>query len=78
MIPILEKRVTDIIEALIKNGIQFFGTGGALGFDALAAECVLKCRERHPQIRLILVLPCGDQDRMWKEEERIRYAKVKA
>ena len=45
------------IIAQIDKGIQFFGAGGALGFDTLAAQTVLKLKKNHPNIKLILVLP---------------------
>ena len=39
----LEKTIID----QINNGIKFFGAGGALGFDALAAQTVLKLGSVH-------------------------------
>ena len=45
---------------LIHRGYQFFGAGGALGFDTLAAMSVLKLKKDYPHIKLILVLPCRD------------------
>ena len=45
------------IEALIKRCVVYFGVGGALGFDTIAAEAVLELRKKYPQIRLILVSP---------------------
>ena len=48
----LEKTITNLID----RGIRYFGTGGAWGFDALAAKTVLKLRQQYPHIRLILVL----------------------
>ena len=38
-----------------------------MGFDTLAAQMVLRLRERYPQIRLILVLPCRNQTRGWSQ-----------
>jgi hypothetical protein len=34
-------RLRNEIERLIKNGYVFFGAGGALGFDTMAADTVL-------------------------------------
>ena len=53
-----------------------FYAGGALGFDTLAAQAVLKARRFHPQIRLILALPCRNQDVRWKEADRLLYASI--
>ena len=51
----------------------YFGAGGALGFDTLAALTVLRLREEFPQIRLILVLPCRNQTNGWREEDVQKY-----
>lgn len=34
-----------MVTALIESGICFFGAGGAIGFDTLAAEAVLNLRK---------------------------------
>ena len=47
------------------KGIRTFNCGGALGFDTLAARAVLKKREECPDVRLVLILPCTDQARLW-------------
>lgn len=58
-------QLIDEIKSLLEAGYRYFGAGGALGFDTLAAQAVLKLREEYPQIRLILVLPCKEQTRGW-------------
>ena len=65
------------IEALINEGYCYFGSGGALGFDTIAAISVLKLRIKYPFIRLILVLPCLSQTRNWKFEDKQTYEKIK-
>lgn len=70
----LEKAIINQIE----NGIQFFGAGGARGFDALAARTVLKLKKRYPDIKLILVLPCRDQAKKWPSEDVEEYERIKA
>ena len=64
-LPKISKRLEDALATLIEQGYRYFGAGGALGFDTLAAQAVLRLRERYPQIRLILVLPCLNQTRGW-------------
>lgn len=54
-------RLRKVIKELVKQGIVFYGVGGALGFDTLAAQTVLDMKKEYPQLRLILVLPCEDQ-----------------
>ena len=65
------------IENLIKNGYRYFGTGGALGFDTIAALVVLKLKERYPDIKLILVLPCQPQTKGWRKEDVEIYEEIK-
>lgn len=68
-----------VLEDLIDSGYRFFGAGGAIGFDTIAAQTVLKLKaEKYPQIRLILVLPCRNQAEMWKAENRRIYEEIKA
>ena len=66
-----------IIEEQIKAGVVFYGAGGALGFDALAAQTVLEMKKEYPQLRLILVLPCEDQTRGWRSEDIAVYEDIK-
>lgn len=65
------------IETLIKEGYCYFGSGGALGFDTIAAISVIKLRKKYPFIRLILVLPCLSQTRNWMLEDKKTYEKIK-
>ena len=54
----LQKRLQKTVKGLLKQGVTIFYTGGALGFDTLAAQAVLNARRFHPQVKLILALPC--------------------
>ena len=47
------------------KGCRRFVAGGALGFDTCAAKEVLKFRMSHPDVSLVLFLPCLDQDAGW-------------
>ena len=71
-------RVTEkIVETAIEDGYRFFGAGGALGFDTIAALVVLKLKERYPDIKLILVLPCLTQTKGWTKEDVAIYEDIK-
>ena len=75
----LKKNLTSTLRSLIsEGGIQYFGYGGALGFDMLCAECVLELKGEFPHISLILVAPCADQCKGWQESEVLRYESLKA
>ena len=66
-----------MIEA-IEQGYRYFGAGGALGFDTLAAQTVLELKSEYPEIKLILVLPCKNQTRGWEQADIEEYERIKA
>ena len=74
----IKNRLESIVTSLHHRGIYYYGAGGALGFDTLAAEAVLRLRERYPALRLILVLPCRDQTRGWRPEDVRRYERIRS
>lgn len=61
------------LRSLIGKGIRYFGSGGARGFDLMAADAVLQLKKEFPHIRLIMVLPCRDQIRGWRGEDIRHY-----
>ena len=66
-----------MIEA-IEQGYRYFGAGGALGFDTLAAQTVLELKSEYPEIKLILVLPCKNQTRGWEQADIEEYEQLEA
>ena len=75
---ILAKNLNATIEYLIKTGYRYFGAGGALGFDTMAAQCILKLKEKYPHIKLILVLPCLSQADHWSHNDITIYETIKS
>ena len=73
----LARRLEATVEELIRAGVRYFGAGGALGFDTLAAQTILKLRTQYSQVKLILVLPCETQTRGWPEEDVRIYEEIK-
>ena len=61
----LTNELDRVIADLYSLGADTFISGGALGFDTMAAQTVLEPREGHPEIRLELVLPCPGQSDRW-------------
>jgi len=72
-LPRLMQRLDETIESLIERGVVFYGAGGAIGFDTLASLAVLKYRKRNPAVKLILVLPCANQDERWSKTDKQTY-----
>lgn len=68
--------VEQMTEALIRLGIKNFLCGGAIGFDTLAGFTVIELRERYPNVRLLLILPCRDQDAKWTPAQKATYRKL--
>lgn len=74
----ITRRLEQMIIQFIERGYLFFCTGGALGFDTLAAQTVLKFQTAYPYIKLILVLPCENQTLRWKKEDIAIYEYIKS
>jgi len=56
------------------RGIDTFLAGGAVGFDTLAAQEVLRAKgEFFPWLRLLLVLPCPGQEAKWNQRDAAVY-----
>ena len=75
---VIADRLESVIVSLYQKGILYYGAGGALGFDTLAAQTVLRLRENCPGMELILVLPCLTQTRGWKLEDVMEYERIKS
>lgn len=74
----LAQRLKTEIIGLIDKGYLYFGAGGALGFDTLAAQTVLDLKTDYPRIKLILVLPCLSQADAWSSDDKDRHEYIKA
>lgn len=65
----IEPLLARAIEFAYEGGCRIFLTGGALGFDTLAAGEVIRFRLSHPDVRLNIILPCKNQSDMWSERQ---------
>ena len=74
----VKKRLEATVSSLYQQGVCYFGAGGALGFDTLAALTVLNLRKTCPGIKLILVLPCLTQTKGWAKKDVDQYELIKA
>ena len=69
-------RLREALEYLIGQGYTDFLSGGALGFDQMAAEIVLSLREKYPWVRLVMVIPFDGQADKWSREQRGRWLEI--
>ena len=74
----LPELLSDTIDTLITSGVRTFRSGGALGFDLLAAGCVLAKKRDNPDIRLHMILPCRGQSARWAEKFKRAYNNILA
>ena len=72
----IKQRLHHIIEKLIADGVIYYGCGGALGFDTMAAETILELREVYTSIKLIMVCPCLEQDKFWSARNKEKYREI--
>ena len=77
-VPELCHKLITTVEELIGEGICRFYSGGAVGFDMLAAEAVLFLKEKYPHITLHIIVPCENQDVKWSAENKEKYREIKA
>lgn len=61
------------IDNLITQGVTTFISGGALGFDQIAASLIIAKKEMSYDIKLIFVLPCKNQDNCWNSKQKRLY-----
>ena len=72
----LQKNLDKTLEDLISKGTTKFICGGALGFDTLAAQAVIKQKQDNPNIFLTLALPCRDQSKRWSNLQKLVYEDI--
>jgi uncharacterized phage-like protein YoqJ len=70
------RRVYGRLLPLLKQGVRYFGVGGALGFDTLTAEKLLELHEQDQRLRVILVLPFPGYQSRWTPAQQARAAQV--
>ena len=71
-----KKTLKKQIESLIKEGVNTFLNGMAIGFDLIAAECVLGFVKKYPQVKLIACVPCYGQEKYFSETDKKRYVNI--
>lgn len=72
----LKDRLYRCIGAVLKDGVDTFICGGALGFDTEAALAVLRAKQKFPGIKLWIFVPCKNQSEKWSEAQKKQYGKI--
>lgn len=70
----LAEAVFNSIAEAYENGYRRFISGCALGFDTIAAIQTIRLRDRFPDVRLSLAVPCPTQADRWNDAQRRQYA----
>ena len=68
----LETELFAETKRLIDDGYQIFISGMALGFDTMAAQCVIELKKRY-DIKLVAAIPYVGQADRWNDRDRQRY-----
>lgn len=69
----MEELEIQIHELVQWKGVRYFGVGGALGFDTLAAELLFSLRETcYPYVKVILVYPFEGYTSRWADEQKAK------
>lgn len=68
-----KKDLKQLYIGAINYGLTTFLTGMAEGFDMIAAETIIKLKKDFPEVKLIAVIPCKDQEKRWSLSQQERY-----
>ncbi len=76
--PVIAELLSEILPGLYARGARIFKTGGAIGFDTMAAHTVidLKVATEDPDIKLCLCLAAPDQSKSFDRYDKIIYNMV--
>ena len=69
-----ERKIRELIH---RYGIRYFGVGGAIGYDTLAAQILFRLRQTEfPHIKVILVYPFEGFTSYWTDDQKALYAQM--
>lgn len=74
---LIKARTEASIRQLIDQGVKYFGVGGAIGYDTIAAKRLFQLREtEYPGIKIILVYPFEGYTSRWSQEQQAEYKQL--
>jgi uncharacterized phage-like protein YoqJ len=65
------KNIEKLIEMALNQRVSHFLCGMAIGADQIAAKILVR-----RNLKWTAVIPCADQDKLWKPQQRSRYKKL--
>ena len=77
--------IRSAVRSLVKKGVRHFITGGALGFDTVAAATIINMRDNEAltdadgspvRITLSLAIPCPTQSSRWSFADKTLYSSI--
>lgn len=71
----LKEKLSETVDMLISEGVTHFVSGGALGFDTIAAEVIIEKR-KEKDVFLEIAVPCLNQEGKWSGKQKERYKKI--
>lgn len=75
-VPALQTLLENLILQLSENGVHTYISGGAEGFDLLAAETVLALKPDLPQLKLKLFLPFPGHESVFSVQDQARFRAI--
>ena len=71
LLSVIEQMITD-------RNITDYYAGGAYGFDAIASLSVLQLKEKYPEVRLHLILPCSNEEQTdgWNIKRKTEFENI--
>lgn len=74
---IAQRTAQEIRELIMCRGVRFFGVGGAIGYDTLAAKVLFQIKQyEFPAIRIVLVYPFDGFTSRWTREQQSEYQRL--
>ncbi len=72
----IKSSLKESILQLYRRGYTTFITGGADGFDLMAAEAVAELKANHEDIKLVVIVPFRGQERGYSESDKELYNNI--
>ena len=71
-----KEKLINAVEEQIKQGVEIFYNGMAIGFDLLSAQAVILLKKKYPNIKLVACVPFYGQEQRFSKEQKEVYVEV--